>query len=438
MFLSCFHQNCKELDLLICKCQIPSVHMCKSHLSVHNQTNPLSNHNCSRDDSIHNKSTNDEFTQALKDSLNSYENLKLSFISTLNNLNLKASEFISKLDDIIINLNKQIYNSIINSKIYYQEDQKDYTKNYPSTQASTKEILNIDQKCWDFLEVPEFAEKFNSIFESSIKNVYLKFKTIFMDESKNNLYYFENDTIKLKIFNIDEVSVSSRIAHLEYEQNNLGGMCLVNENTLFFYEDCEGKNPASYLVNLTNFGATKIRGEIKNSYASCTLYKRKVYIFGGYYKSALQKSQYLDLDELKYYELSNLPSKQYSTSVLNIDQNFIISGNSYFLCVYNIPQDIYKVQLTSESFGKYHLIMNIGRNIYAVLKNYIYLFEYCDEKLEKIKYVKIQDTGFSYVTGKPVMRGNFGYFNDYSGDIYRVDLKNFNINRIFRVVKKDD
>jgi len=316
--------------------------------------------------------------------------------------------------------------------------------------------LNFEQRCWEFLEVPEFAERFKSFFDSLIEDIYSKFNKVFIDEQTNNLYFFEHDSIKLKILNVDELNITTKILPLEYFQKNLGGMCLVDKDNLFFYGGVEARDPSSYLFNLKEFEITKLPGKFENSYASCTVYKRKVYIFGGYNKSSLKRSRYLDLDEQRYYEISKLPSSQYSTSVVNIDSNFVISGNDSFLCVYSIPRDTFKVQMRSKCFGKYHVIMNIDRTVYAVLRRCIYVFECFEEKLGKTGRDVVQDVGFSYVTemsvltrgysdsefgyvtGKPVMRGYFGFFNDNYGCVYRVDLKHFKIIRICDVKETQD
>lgn len=441
MFLSCFYQNCKELDLWKCECQNP-IFTCLSHLKIHNQEFPSLPHSSKKESSICRKDSNPEFTRKLINLINEYRNLKKSFIESLNSLNALAFNFMSNIDKVIESLHKQIFNSSSYNQIFFQENLKDFIKNYPS-QASEKEIFYIDQKCWEFLQVPQFNIDLKSTFESFTSKLNMKFKDVHMDQSKNDLVFFESNSIILNIFKIEEKVMHKKIINLENMQNNLGGLCYVNEHTIYFLEDCnESSNPKSFLIDLNKFEAREIKGSTQNSYSSCTVYKKKVYTFGGYSKAKeINEAKYLDLDDEQYYRITNLPSSQYSTSVVNIGTNFIISGNNNkHMYIYDIVNDTYKYHLLNKGFGNYHLLIALGNKVYAVLNTWIIEFEYSDKdggRLTEVKSVKYGNSGFDYVTGKPVVRGNMAYFNDYKGNVFRVDLDALNVIQVREIHYKE-
>lgn len=307
--------------------------------------------------------------------------------------------------------------------------------------ASEKDLFYIDQKSWEFLQVPKFSEDLQSTFKSFISKLNMKFKDVHMDQSKLDLIFFENNSIILNVFDIDKKEVDKKIINLGRMQSSLGGLCYVNEHTVYFHEDCNFvSDPQSYFIDLRKFEATRIKDSIKNSYSSCVLFKKKVYVFGGYVdRRAISEAKYLDMDEEKYYSISSMPVNQYSTSTVNIGTRFVISGNNNkFMLIYDIVKDTYKNN-SCRGFGDYHLLMSLGVRVFAVLNTWIIEFEYSDKDggmLTEVRAEKYSSLGFDYVTGKPVIRGNMGYFNDCKGNVYRVDLEALTVMRVNEIYRK--
>ena len=181
-------------------------------------------------------------------------------------------------------------------------------------------------------------------------------EVIFSKGSRTGLH-----CINLETFKLSDLSFTPKIS--AYCQ-----ACKVDQYTYFF----QGHKGKSFLINLKDKNFEKLKSGSLKDYAGSVFKNQKVYIFGGYYKSALRSCEMFDLKNREWSETHLLPQASHAITAACLNKEIILSGyelnccysynDSNFTNVLNLPQSCYKLIAEGWIFAKSILYENQEEN----------------------------------------------------------------------------
>ncbi|OMJ69084.1 hypothetical protein SteCoe_33284 [Stentor coeruleus] len=244
------------------------------------------------------------------------------------------------------------------------------------------------------------------------------------------LYFFKRKTTELIEYDPENYERKIEIANLTENQGCLSAICRIPGNKIFHSGGLHDDhlNP-TFIINLDTNTYENLPKLKPNHTACATYYKGKVYIFGGHtrFQSAIACNTF-DLESKSWIPLADMPIATSSTSVLVINDKFLISGYENFLQEYNVFTNSFESISEDLYINPINLLIKDDNRI-CLMSNSIYVADIND--IKNWKHVG-ETTLFYSSTSKPVVRGRFAYFSDCNCNIYLFGLDSYKIECIAR------
>ncbi|OMJ65838.1 hypothetical protein SteCoe_37545 [Stentor coeruleus] len=436
MDAKCFVLGCTIPPSLSCICTSEEIYLCHLHVPIHIQKHPNLNHNFRSIIKIINPDMKEKISQLLHCKQNNLKSELKSFSALtykiLSSVRIIAKNYYSAnrlLNNICSKILKEI--NVNNTLTILSKSRSD-----EDCQLNLEDIENELQRKTKYYcdnNINLFNELQNSYkeLEPYLNNL----NRIEADLSENYsscLYIFKQNTKKLICFDTENLKKTSEDINIESNQAPFSVICCLPGKRLFALGNFMNEintPPPPYLIDLSSKSVDKLQEARPRAYA-CSIYNdNKVYIFGGWTinNEPLKVCDAYDLRNRKWNELASSPKVIFHTSLLNLNQRFLVAGITNFMYTYDWNSNSYSEVTDNLTINDFSMLIKDNKQIHFIVRGTVYLSS------EDDIYTWRQGLlvgFFSYTECLPVIKGRFAYFADGTSQIYKYSLDSYKIDQI--------
>ncbi|OMJ83907.1 hypothetical protein SteCoe_15062 [Stentor coeruleus] len=251
------------------------------------------------------------------------------------------------------------------------------------------------------------------------------------DQEKNyeNLYFFKENTKSFVEFSPDSLKLYSENLKVNENQGHLSAICLIPDNKVFISGGCSNITlNISYIIDIDSKNIEALFRKRSRSHASAIYKNNKIYIFGGKDESGeLICADSYDLLMKKWVTLALLPLPAMLTSIVDLNDKFLIAGKPNLMCTYDLLTNSYSKITSHLQINSYNILIKDGNNIHFLHKSLVNLTK--EDDLDHWQSIPLIGD-FSYTTSRPVFREGCAYFVDWDCIIYQYKFGSYEVKAI--------
>lgn len=437
MDIKCFVRGCDIPPSLCCYCSSKATALCHNHIPDHIQKYPNLVHNYKSIYKILTPDTKKQISKSLHSKLDVLKNEIQSFNTFVSNIFLKV-QMIAK----VYYTQKKIMENVCKKML------KEINENNVASMLFRRDHNDVDQVSLEDIE-NEIERRFKTIYTKN-KNSFDKLSNKLMDEctqlksylNKSNyiefgksiinntcIYLFQQNTKDLIKFDTRSLQKTSETIKINSNQGHNAATCYIPGNKLFVSGGISNTTlSTTFLIDLTSKLVENLKEVRQRSHTTGIYINNKVFIFGGYNgNSDLNTFDAFNMNTKKWEQLASMPKTVCYTSVLELNDKFLIVGRYNLILTYDWNLNSYNEVTNQLTIDSYSILIKDNRKIHLLHENKVYISSEDDIKTFKsIALVGI----FSFNTCLPVVKGRIAYFADFKCTIYQYNLDSHRLDTI--------
>lgn len=440
MDTKCFVSGCTMPPSLSCSCTSKEISLCHLHIPNHIQKHPNLHHIFKAKAKTISPDMKEKITQFLqskkkflKSELESFSNLTHEILSSVRIIAKNYYTSNIKLSNICSQILKEINENDMNTYLCENSPEEDPCLNLEDIE---NELQRRNKQYYDnsvnlFNEIGNELQRACRGFGSYLNNL----SCAETDKHKNYtscLYVIQQNTKTLIKFDTESLIKTSENINIESDQAPFSVICCLPGSKLFALGNFMNgaiSPPPPYLIDLYSKSVKKLEKARPRAYACSIYYNNKVYIFGGWTINniPLNICDAYDLRSGQWSQLASAPKAAFHTSLLRLDENFLVAGITNFMYTYNWSSNSYSEVTNSLTIKDFSMLVKDNKKIHFIVRGTVYLSNQDDI------YTWQQGTltgFFSYTECLPIIKGRFAYFADGPCEIYQYNLDSYEISKI--------